>query len=378
MSKNVLIIASFANSLPHFRGDFITSLVKEGYSVFAAAPDISEKVSTKLFNLGAKPISFGLDRTGLNPLKDYKSIQDIKKIIKDNDIDLVFPYTIKPVVYGSIAARMAKVPTISLITGLGFTFSGASKKARFLQQITKRLYRFALRKNDLVIFQNQDDLQLFQNHRIIATGQKTDIVNGSGVNLQKYPFRTKKADTSQVKFVIVARLIREKGIQLFMDTAESLKKEFPLAEFHIIGGMGDSHSAINAEELNRLHESNIIVFHGIKNNVPEFLHEMHVFVLPTFYREGIPRSILEALSIGMPVITTNTPGCKETIVADKNGFLIQPNSLEPLIEKCRYFLENPSVIEDMGKNSRKLAEEKFDVNLINKRLVFNIDEVLNR
>ena len=376
MNKNILIIASLANSLPHFRGDFITALVKEGYTVFAAAPEVSESVSYKLSELGARYISFDLNRTGLNPLKDFKSILQIKKIIKEHNIDLVFPYTIKPVVYGSIAANMSKTPTISLITGLGFTFSGASKKAEFLQKITKRLYRYSLRKNKLVIFQNEDDRNLFLNNKIISKTQKTDIVNGSGVNLERYPFRTVNVTTQNVKFVIVARLIKEKGIQLFMDAARKLKTTFPRSEFHIIGGMADPPSGVNMDIVNQLHDSGTIVFHGLKDNVSEFLRDMHIFVLPTYYREGVPRSILEALSIGMPIISTETPGCKETIVPKENGFLIPPKSLEPLVDACRYFLENPETIHDMGKQSRMLAEKKFDVNLINQFLVARINATL--
>ncbi|MGN7514123.1 MAG: glycosyltransferase family 4 protein [Allomuricauda sp.] len=377
MNKNILIIASMANSLPHFRGDFMTELVEQGYTVFAAAPEMTSKNIDELTQLGATPITLKLDRIGLNPVKDFKSVLQIKSLIKKHHIDLVFPYTIKPVVYGSIAANMCNTPTISLITGLGFTFSGASKKANLLQQITKRLYRYALRKNKLVIFQNEDDRQLFFKKRILSKKQKTDIVNGSGVNLDRYPFREINVNSENVKFVIVARLIKEKGIQLFMDTAIALKKQFPLSEFHIIGGVGNSPSSVKIETLNTLHDSGVIVFHGRKSNVPDFLKDMHVFVLPTFYREGIPRSILEALSIGMPIITTNTPGCKETIVENENGFLIPPNSLEPLIESCKFFIENPDKINQMGKRSRRLAEEKFDVNIINKHLTDNIKTVLD-
>lgn len=356
----------------------MVELIKQGYTVFAAAPEMSPKNIDELTQLGATPIAFELDRTGLNPAKDFKSIQQLKKIIKEHQIDLVFPYTIKPVVYGSIAANMCNKPTISLITGLGFTFSGASKKANMLQQITKRLYRYALRKNKLVIFQNEDDRQLFLHKGIISKMQSTDIVNGSGVNLNRYPFREISVNNQNVKFVIVSRLIKEKGIQLFMNTAKTLKKQFPLSEFHIIGGVSDSPSSIKIEALNSLHESGTIVFHGVKNNVPHFLKDMHVFVLPTFYREGIPRSILEALSIGMPIVTTNTPGCKETIIENENGFLIAPNSLDPLIEACTFFIENPSKINQMGKRSRQLAEEKFDVNIINEHLVDNIKTVLEK
>ncbi|BFP42761.1 glycosyltransferase family 4 protein [Flavobacteriaceae bacterium GF1] len=376
MNKKILLIASLAESLIHFRGDFMAALVKQGYTVFAAAPDISREVLDDLKELQVNPLAIDLDRTGLNPLNDLRLVLQLKKIVRKYEIDLVFPYTIKPVVYGSMAARMVGVPVISLITGLGFTFSGASRKAKFLQQITKRLYRFALRSNKLVIFQNEDDLQLFKKSNILAKDQRTSIVNGSGVNLNRYPFRIKKANTATIKFVIVARLIREKGIQLFMDSATALKEHFTNAEFHVIGGQADPPSGINVDVLRQLDDANIIVFHGIKDNVPEFLQEMDVFVLPTFYREGVPRSILEALSVGMPVITTDMPGCKETVIPKKNGFLIPPNSLDHLLDACRYFLENPSAVEEMGKQSRLLAERKFDVNIINNSLIQHIKTVI--
>ena len=377
MKKKILIIASFANSLPHFRGDFIQALIKEGYVVFAAAPEISTEVSNKLASLGAQPISFKLQRAGMNPFKDFDSILELKKIIKNYEIDLVFPYTIKPVVYGSIAANLAKVPVISLITGLGFTFSGASAKANILQIITKALYRFALRTNECVILQNKDDLNLFFDKKILKKNQKTAIVDGSGVNLDKYPFTEKIVKNSNVKFVIVARLIKEKGIQLFMDAALALKPNFPLAEFHVIGGKDNTPSAIKIEKLEELHNSKTIVFHGLRNDVADFLQKMHVFVLPSFYREGVPRSGIEGCSSGCAIITTDMPGCKETVIDDKNGFLIPPNDLESLIDACRYFLENPHQIKYMSIESRKLAESKFDVNIINKKLISHINSALN-
>ncbi len=377
MNKNILLLASLANSLLNFRGDFIVALLKEGYNIYAAAPELPQEVADKLTKWGAKPLTFKLDRAGLNPLKDFKSILELKKLILHYNIDMVFPYTIKPVIYGSIAANLAKTPVISLITGLGYTFSGASVKAKLLHQITKRMYKFSLRKNSLVIFQNEDDLILFKKNGILSKNQRATIVNGSGVNLKKFPFREITVTSQNVKFVIVARLIKEKGIQLFMDTAEELKKTYPLAEFHIIGGQAEPPSGINIDVLKRLHDDGTIIFHGLKDDVPTFLKNMHVFVLPTYYREGVPRSILEALSVGLPVITTRTPGCKETVITGKNGFLIPPRDLNALIDSCRYFLDHPDVIQEMGQQSRLLAETKFDVTIINTFLIEHINSALH-
>ncbi|MDT0607838.1 glycosyltransferase family 4 protein [Croceitalea rosinachiae] len=376
MNKKIMIIASLSYSLIHFRGDFIEALVKSGFKVFGVAPEISLEVAKGLERIGGTPLEIQLDGTGLNPFKDYRTIKQLKRLIIKHEIDLVFPYTIKPVVYGSIAAAMYNIPTVSLITGLGFTFSGASTKANLLQQVTKRLYRYALRKNELVIFQNEDDLKLFHSKRILSKKQNTAIVNGSGVNLDRYPFRIQSVEGPTVKFIIVARLIMEKGIHLFLSAAKKLKKEFPKAEFHIIGAESNTPSGIKVEQLTQMHKEGTIVFHGSSDKVPEFLERMDVFVLPTYYREGVPRSILEALSIGMPIITTDTPGCKETVIMKENGFLITPKSLESLVEACRYFLENPSSVEQMGKQSRNLAEKIFDVNLINRALVTHINRTI--
>ncbi len=372
--KNILLLASYAKSLTHFRGDFIKALVAKGYNVFAAAPDIDSDIKEKLISIKATPIQIPLNRTGLNPFKDLNSFFKIRKVIIKNNIDIVFPYTIKPVIYGSLAARATKATVYSLITGLGYTFAGVSKKARALQKVSQLLYKIALKKNKAIIFQNEDDLKLFQEKKIV-TNQPYYIVDGSGVNLTKYKFRRKENSENKVIFVFVARLIKEKGINLFIEAAAILKEKYPTAEFHILGDVPkNSPSAIDKEVLKIAHLNNIIVHHGTQPNIEKFLHKSDVFVLPTFYREGIPRSILEALSVGMPIITTDTPGCRNTVISKKNGILIQPNNLESLVEAMRFFIENPNKIAVMGIESRKLAEKKFDVNIINQNLLDIIEK----
>lgn len=376
MPGKILINCSYANSLTHFRGDFIADLVKNGYEVFGAAPDMNQETSEKLLSLGATPLEYSLQRTGQNPFKDLQSIFELKKLIKEHNIDLVFPYTIKPVIYGSIAANLSKTPTISLITGLGFTFTGTSKKAKFLQKITEFLYKISIRKNKLIVFQNTDDHKLFIDRKIISKNHPVDFVSGSGVNLNKYTSRINKKKSDNVIFVFVARLIREKGIHLFINAAELLKQSYPNAEFHVIGAHETSPSAIAIDHLKELHENGTIIFHGRQKKVEDFLFKSDVFVLPTFYREGIPRSILEALSVGMPIITTDSPGCRETIQNNENGILIAPQNQEALTDAMKFFLENPDKIEEMGIKSRKYAEERFNVELINKKLISLISKEL--
>jgi glycosyltransferase involved in cell wall biosynthesis len=375
-NKNILIVASLASSLIHFRGDFIASLIENGFRVYAAAPKQPDHIKEKLESIGAIPLEFKLNRTGLNPIKDIGSVLELRKLIKQNRIDLVFPYTVKPVIYSSFAANSCGVPVISLITGLGFAFTGLTRKARVLQWLNQNLYRSSIRRNRVVVFQNKDYLQLFMDNGILSAKNKTALVSGSGVNLNNYKFRVNKKKSDNISFLLVARLIKEKGIALYIEAAQVLKKTYPNAEFHVIGSPDKSPSAIDEEELKKLDDTGIIVYHGMQKNVPEHLYKNDVFVLPTYYREGIPRSILEALSVGMPIITTNTPGCRETIKKDYNGILIEPRELQELIKAMEYFLLNISKIEEMGINSRNYAEERFDVKIINKELINLISDVV--
>lgn len=374
--KKILLIASYSGSLIRFRGDFIKSLIKNNFHVYTAAPSYTEKYHQHINDLGATPIEFNLQRTGLNPLKDFKSILELKSIIKKHNIDLVFPYTVKPVIYGSIAANMTKTPVISLITGLGYAFTGLTLKARTLQRFNEILYKLSIRKNKVIVFQNKDDYQLFLDRKVISKKQKVDFVSGSGINLNQFKFKEKNT-SDKVSFLLIARLIKEKGIALFMEAAKILKEKYPNTEFHLIGSTETSPSAISEDELNDLHKKGIIVFHGKQYNIEEHLHKRDIFVLPSYYREGLPRTTLEACACGNPIITTDSVGCRESVKEGVNGFLIEVQNLDALIKAMEFFIANPEKIKEMGINSKKYAEERFDVNIINQDLINIINKVLN-
>ena len=373
--KRILLLASLSNSLVRFRGDFIKRLIEEGFEVYTAAPSYTEINHKQIIDMGATPIEFNLQRTGLNPINDFKTIFELKSIIKDNNIDLVFPYTIKPVIYGSMAANMCKVPVISLITGLGYAFSGLSSKAKLLQRFNEILYKLSIRKNKIIVFQNKDDYQLLLDRKVISKKQNVDFVSGSGVNLTQFKFKEKNSN-NKVSFLLVARLIEEKGIYLYMEAAKILKNKYPLAEFHLIGQLETSPTAIDEAKINSYNKENIIIYHGFQKNIEDHLHERDVFVLPSYYREGLPRTNLEACACGNPIITTDSVGCREAVKDGVNGFLIAPNNLEALINVMEFFINNPEKIKIMGIASRKYAEERFDVELINNDLVRLIKKVL--
>lgn len=367
----ILLIASYGKSLVNFRLDFMKTLLEEEFDVFCAAPYFDDETAQTLVASGINIILLQLSRKGVNPLEDVKTIRHIKAIIAEKQIDILFPYTIKPVIYGSFAAARMNIPTICLITGLGLTFSGTTLKYRALGRLTTVLYRKAMRTSAAVIFQNQDDLQLFKDKKIVAETHSLHVVGGSGVNLDRFPFRPNHKDKNEIiKFVIVARMLKSKGVLLFLEAAKILKATYANAEFHLIGSLlDDTAHGLSIALLRKYHDEGIITYHGHQNNVAPLLTNSDVFVLPSYLREGIPRSILEALSIGMPIITTQMPGCRETVGQHKNGILIPPKALEPLVEAMRFFLENPEKIRGMGEHSRELAEKKFDVNLINKEMI---------
>ncbi len=322
MSKTkILLIASLGKSLVNFRGDFIKELIYQGYEVYCTAPRLNANIRDTLSDIGAKTIPVNMSRTGLNPVQDLKTFRNLKQIMVDNHIDLVFPYTIKPVIYGSLAAKSLGVPTISLITGLGMTFSGVTFKYRMLQKVTEFMYRKALASNRAVIFQNPDDLKLFLDEKIVSKTQSLHVVNGSGVHLERFGFRlNEKEKNSIVKFVMLGRLLKSKGTEYYLEAAKHLKKIYTNAEFHLIGASPKDNTGVSEELLQKYHEDGIVINHGPQSNIPPLLTKMDVFVLASYLREGIPRSILEALSIGMPVITTEMPGCKETVEPYKNAY----------------------------------------------------------
>ncbi|NQZ45282.1 MAG: glycosyltransferase family 4 protein [Flavobacteriaceae bacterium] len=369
-NRNVLIICSVAYSLINFRKDFIEALLANGYRVWCAAPDYAESIRNEVEGLGAQTVDFNLQRKGLDPLKDLKSIDELRDIMLRLEIDFVFAYTIKPVIYGSFAARRAQLKTFSLITGLGFTFSGVSLKSKLLGHVSKILYRRALRHDNIAIFQNKDDQQLFVEKKILPRNRESFVVNGSGINLDRFRSKTEaEYQTGDcVNFILIGRLMVEKGIALYLDAASHFHQKGIKANFHVVGGPPDNMQAME-ERLKTLHDQGVIVHHGVQKDVRPYLYQAGIFVLPTYYREGVPRSILEALAIGMPIITTDTPGCKETVIEGENGFLLAPKTLQPLIDAMAYFIGSPEKISTMGKRSRTLAENKFDVHLINTDLL---------
>ena len=375
-APRVLVVGALDVSLLRFRGRMIEALIGRGYRVWAAAPSISAERRAAFEAMGAVPVEFPLSRTGLDPRADLATYRALLALVRRERIELVLPYTLKPVVYGSFAARRGGAKALSLITGLGYTFAASSAKARAIRALVTRLYRAALRDNVAVLFQNADDLALFGKLDILPPGLPTSVVSGSGVDLEEFPWR-EPSGRRALRFVFAARLIEEKGVQLYLTVAERLKRRFPEAQFLVLGDpQPGSPSAIDMREIERLGEAGVITYFPRREDIVTVLSEADVFVLPSWYREGVPRSLLEALSIGMALITTDMPGCRETVRDGENGLMVPPRDLDALEHAVATLLDSPERVVAMSRASRALAESRFDVRLVNADILREVERCL--
>lgn len=372
--KKIIVISSFTESLVNFRLDLLLFLKKEGYDVYALGPDKDIKTIATLKSIGVTFKSFYLKRNGFNPLEDLKSISDLRRIFKEIQPDYILPYTIKPVIYSNIAKKGLPIKSINWITGVGF-YGNPSKslKEKLVKQIITLQYQFGLSNRDIFVFQNTDDLQLFKEKGIIGHC-KTFITPGSGINLTRFVHIEPIKEI--ISFLFVGRLIKEKGVHIFIEAAKRIKVNYPNIKFIIVGGLDITNpNSISQEEIDELKALNLVEFTGNVNNVIDYINQSSVFVLPSMYREGVPRSILEALAVGRPIITTDNVGCRETIIKDYNGILVKKNSVDELVEAMQFFCDNPEKIIEYGINSRKFAEDKFDVKIVNNIIKKAIENV---
>ncbi len=368
----ILIISGNARSLIANRGDLIKELSTLGHHVIALIPAFDS--IPEIDEMGIEYELISLDRRHMNPFRDLKALLELTTKIRRIKPDVVFSYTIKPVVYGTLAARITRrgVRCVALITGLGQLFTGRSIKSLVGQAVARTLYSISLPLNNSVIFQNPDDMQelgtLFGN----SICRQAIVVSGSGVNMEKFP-KCSLPSRRAPSFLLVSRLLINKGVIEFCEAAQILHKEFPNAKFNIVGPLDKSlSSAIPKEIIQKYKESKSINFHPPTKDVRPYLADCSVFVLPSCYREGTPRAILEAMSTGRAIITTDMPGCRETVVEGENGFLVQPGSVSDVVKAMRAFLENTALAASMGEKSHELVRSRYDVNIVNRDMVSTI------
>ena len=372
-NKNVIIIGTVASSILGFRANLISALLEQKYKVYTFVSEYSQDELNDIEALGAIPITYESNRGGMNPLADAKATYALTKKIKEIAPDLVFSYFSKPVIFGTLAARFAKAPrVIGMLEGLGYAFTaqpeGLSKKAKLIKSIQILLYKIALPQLDKIIFLNPDDPKdLLESHNIKV--KQVDILGGIGLDLDEYNYQPIETIDSPINFLFIGRMLKEKGIHDFISAAKIVKQIYPEIQFTVLGAIDSSNpGALQQSELDRLVSLNIINYPGQVDDVQKWITDSHVFVLPS-YREGVPRSTQEAMAIGRAVITTDVPGCRETVVDGINGFLVEKWNPQALAEKMIYFIEHPEEIAIMGYESYKIAQDKFDAHKVNKRLI---------
>jgi glycosyltransferase involved in cell wall biosynthesis len=360
--RKVLLLGSYAPSLINFRGPLIAAMTERGHEVFAAAPDIDSDVAAKLCALGANPVPVVLGRTSLDPIATWRSGRALRALVRQIAPDVMIAYTIKPVVLGAAAARAAGVPFFAaMITGMGYPFLGGLHPKRVAIRLAAMLmYRRALAASQLVIFQNEDDRADFRRLRLLPAAKPSVIVNGSGVDLGLFE---PKPVPEEISFLMIARFLRDKGIREFGAAAARLKAEFPRVRIGLAGWLDESPDSISRAELDSILASGVEDL-GKLTDVRPAIAGAGVYVLPS-YREGTPRTVLEAMAIGRAVITTDAPGCRNTVVEGENGFLVPVQDADALYRAMRRFVDEPELARTMGEASLRLVREKFDVNKVN-------------
>lgn len=369
--KKVVLLNNKSSSVLNFRKQLIHFLIKKGYSVFAMAPDFSESDIEKIKSWGAVAITYKISRSGLNPLADFNTINSLEKIFKTIKPDVVFSFFVKPVIYGTIAARNAKVSKVlGMIEGLGFPFTeqpnGLPFKTKLIKLIQVMLYKYALPKADKVIFLNNDDpIDLIHKYKIKT--KKIEILKGIGVDLNDFAYSEVCLD--KISFLWVGRLLKEKGIWEFFKASEIVKRKYPNVEFKIVGGFDtENPGGISKKELDFFIQKGIVDYLGQRSDIADVIASCSCSCSSS-YREGSSRIIQESMSVGRAIIATDIPGSREMVINGKNGFLVPKWNPEALAERMCFLIENPDLLIKMGKHSRELAEKWYDCEKINSRLL---------
>lgn len=365
----IVVIGGYAPSLINFRGPLLRRLVGLGHEVHALAPHHTPDVAPQLEEMGVEYHMIPLQRRGLNPFADLGALLHMKQIMHRLDPGLVFSYTFKPAVYGSMAARMAwvdhKKRVYALITGLGYAFTeNKGLKRRIMFNIAKGMYKAGLQYCNGVIFQNPDDEAFFRQLGVIPDHKATLVVNGSGIDLEQFAVAPLPESPS---FLCLSRLLGAKGVREYARAAIQLKEKYPEIPFRLVGPQESGSDTIAPDEIAAWREAGLDVGESVEDVRPEIARSS-VYVLPS-YREGTPRSVLEAMAMGRPVVTTDTPGCRETVMDGENGFLVPVRDADAVADAMEKFITQPELIPAMGASSRLLAEKRFDVDRVNDDLL---------
>lgn len=371
----IVIMGSQARSMANFWPTLIKMLTDNGHEVVCFVPatnDDADKKAIELLNSWRATVhAIPMDRRGLNPLKDLRALYLLWRKFREVKPDAFFGYAIKPVIYGTIAAWLACVPArFAMITGLGYTFEADSRLKKFLTATVSCLYKLALMHSKTVFFQNRDDLAHFQKLKIISKNPQPDSVamlRGTGVDIEHFSLAPPKL--APVTFLLIGRLVEAKGIREFAEAAAHLVQKYPgQTKFRILGPPENGPGSVSLETVNSWQHWGFLEYLGATDDVRPYIIDASVMVLPS-YREGLPTSIMEGMSMGRPAVVADAPGSRELVVEGINGFMVPVRNIEALGNAMEKFIKQPELIETLGQTGRKMAEEDFNAREVASKLL---------
>lgn len=361
----ILVVSHHSGSLINFRGELLEKFVSLGHEVFAIAPD--DSVSKQLQEMNIKVEVVPIDKQGLGIIENLKYLTNIIRCIRKYNIEVVFGYTVKPIVFGGLASWMTGIKEFySMVEGLGGVFTEPfDNKKLLLQAIVKKLYKIGFKVSKKVFLLNNDDLNDLTKMKLLKSN-KAVVIPGIGVNLDRYKVTTLPAEPI---FLIIARLVYSKGIIDYCEAAKIVKRLYPETKFNILGGFDNKDDAISKDTLQSYIDEGIVCYLGETSDVREHIENSSIFVLPSYYREGMPRSILEAMAMGRPIITTDNVGCRDTVDDGVNGYIVPKHSPKLLADRMIDMVNNSELRSNMGLMSYKICKERYDVHKINDLIV---------
>jgi len=377
MKKLFLIINNDKFFLSH-RKPIALAAKEAGYDVTIVAS--STGLESQITELGIKYINLPMNTTGMNPKEEFKTYKFLKKLYKKEKPDIIHQVGLKPILWGTIAARQCGIKNlVNAVSGTGFLFSPAKRNSIVSKGICKVLLLYSSKKNYKYIFQNTDDEKEFFNAGIIKHEQVT-FIKGSGVDLNDFKYITEsEKDNSKIKCVFTGRMVEDKGVLVIFEAAKILKEKYSgKIEFWLCGDLDANPNALKKEQIESECDGSYIKWLGFQKNIKDILSQCHIMIFPSFYMEGLPKSVIDAEAVGLPVITTDWVGCRDTVIDGENGFLIPIKDAKSLAEKIAVLVDDSELRQRMGKSAREYAEKYFSIeNVVNKHLeIYN--DLINR
>lgn len=357
----IAVLSSFTTSLFWFRVDMMKSFLRAGHEVLAVGDGPEEEWAERFADMGICYRQIPVQRNGTNPVRDLATLKALIGLLRREKPDRIFAYQAKTVIYGGIAAGLCGIREFyPLIAGVGSIFLGDSLKQRILRTILVAEYRLGMGRAPKVFFQNRDDLKVFTDAKILPE-HKAVMLHGSGVNVEKF---IPTPLPSEPGFLCISRLIRDKGVVEYLEAARKLHQKRPEVKCVLVGPYDTNPSAIRPEELQSYIDDGSVVYAGEQKDVQPYIRSCTAYVLPS-YHEGTPKTVLEAMACGRPAITTDAPGCRETVTDGVNGCLVPVKDVDAIVAAMERLLDDPAGAQRMATEARRIAEDRYDVRKVN-------------